>query len=388
MQVFKTFFKIAKKHMVQVIIYTVVFLILIMLMSFSAKKTQTEQFSSKSIDITIIDHDNSELSEGIRTFLDARHNIVELEKTDAESLTDNLFYQRISYVLTIPAGFEENFLHEKNLSLSHTMRQDSASGFFVNHQLDSFLNAVNLYLVGGASLSDAITKTLTHMGNSPAVESVVFEQTGKSTNNTMFYYFQYLGYIFLMIFAVSIVPILTTFQDADLHARISCSSTSSKKRSLQIGLGCVCYSLCAWILFMLLALILFKPENLFSEQGKLCLLNSFIYTLICTAITLLLSSFHLKDNSLNLVSNIVGLGMSFLCGVFVPQWFLAEKVLLFGRFFPAYWYIRTINMINGWSGETYSMENYWKYLGVELFFLVAIFSVYMVISKQRKHASE
>lgn len=387
MQVFKTFFRIAKKHLVQVGVYTGVFLILIFMMSFTAQKTEKDKFSADSVNVTIIDEDQSTLSKGIYDFIDSRHEIVELRSTDAETLTDNLFYQTVSYVLTIPKGFEDSFLAEGTLTLTHNMREDSASGFFVNQQVDSFLNSVDLYMTGGFTIEESIASTMENFENSPEVTLITFEEKSNATNPTMFYYFQYMCYIFLMIFSVSLVPILVTFHQEDLNARISCSSTSAQSRNIQIGLGCLVYSVLTWAVFILLAVIFFKPASVFSEQGVLCLLNSFIFTLICTSITLVLSTFNLKDNALNLISNIIGLAMSFLCGVFVPQWLLSEKVLAFSKFLPAYWYTKIINMLSGWSGEPYSLSNYWKYIGIEVIFLIAIFSIYLVANKQRKKGS-
>ena len=44
-------------------------------------------------------------------------------------------------------------------------------------------------------------------------------------------------------------------------------------------------------------------------------------------------------------------------------------------------------MVTGWSGESYSLANYWKYIGMQCIFLVAIFSVYLAANKQRKKTS-
>ena len=145
MQVFNIFFKIAKKHLGQVFIFSGVFLVLIFIMSISQSKALSGDFSAKKIDITILDEDHSMLSQSIQDYLGSRHNLVTLEKTDTESLTDNLFYQQISYVLTIPKGFEAQFLTDTPLKLSHSIRQDNANGFFVNEQLDSYLDSISLY---------------------------------------------------------------------------------------------------------------------------------------------------------------------------------------------------------------------------------------------------
>ena len=273
MQVFNIFFKIAKKHLGQVFIFSGVFLVLIFIMSISQSKALSGDFSAKKIDITILDEDHSMLSQSIQDYLGSRHNLITLAKTDTESLTDNLFYQQISYVLTIPKGFEAQFLTDTPLKLSHSIRQDNANGFFVNEQLNSYLDSISLYCTGGYSLTDAIAATGQNLEESPKVEAITFQKTGNSGNKTMFYWFQYMSYIFLMIFPLSLVPILVTFQQTDVSSRIACSALPAQARTLQLGLGCICYSILTWLIFTLVAVLFFGPKNVFSQQGQLCILN-------------------------------------------------------------------------------------------------------------------
>lgn len=79
--------------------------------------------------------------------------------------------------------------------------------------------------------------------------------------------------------------------------------------------------------------------------------------------------------------------MAFMCGVFVPQWLLADNVLAVSKFLPAFWYVKIINMLSGFSGEPYNINLYWQYIGIECIFVVAAFAVFMVASKTRKKDS-
>lgn len=277
MQVFNIFFKIAKKHLGQVFIFSGVFLVLIFIMSISQSKALSGDFSAKKIDITILDGDHSMLSQSIQDYLGSRHNLVTLAKTDTESLTDNLFYQQISYVLTIPKGFEAQFLTDTPLKLSHSIRQDNANGFFVNEQLDSYLDSISLYCTGGYSLTDAIAATGQNLEESPKVEAITFQKTGNSGNKTMFYWFQYMSYIFLMIFPLSLVPILVTFQQTDVSSRIACSALPAQARTLQLGLGCICYSILTWLIFTLVAVLFFGPKMFFPTGTVVYLKQLCIY---------------------------------------------------------------------------------------------------------------
>lgn len=109
MQTFKTFFKIAKKNLPSCILYLGIYLVIMILMSFLAKDSNDSQFQSSSLDIGIIDCDDSKASHELTAYLDEIHTIVPLEN-DGEVIQDSLFYRKVSYVLTIPKGFEKNLL--------------------------------------------------------------------------------------------------------------------------------------------------------------------------------------------------------------------------------------------------------------------------------------
>lgn len=121
MQTFKTFFKIAKKNLPSCILYLGIYLVIMILMSFLAKDSNDSQFQSSSLDIGIIDCDDSKASHALTDYLDEIHTIVPLEN-DGEVIQDSLFYRKVSYVLAIPKGFEKNLL-DGNKKKSHSKQQ-------------------------------------------------------------------------------------------------------------------------------------------------------------------------------------------------------------------------------------------------------------------------
>ena len=219
------------------------------------------------------------------------------------------------------------------------------------------------------------------------VDTIKFEKVASLKENGIFYFFQYFGYIIISILLVGISPILISFRQADLSARISCSSYSRTKQSIGIGLGCLTYSLAQWLVMVICSIIFYGAEQAFSRNGILCLINSFIYTIVVIAITLLVGSFKLSSSALSLVANVIGLGTSFLCGIFVPLWLLSDKVITFSKFLPTYWFIRNNNMISGFSGETVTMTTFWNNIFIQLLFAVAIFCIYLVLNISRKRKS-
>lgn len=147
MQVFKTFAKVAKKKFSNTITYFVVFFVLIVAMSFQADSSSSNQFCVSSVDICLIDEDQSMASQALCDYLGSIHHRVTLDSYDCESLQDNLYYYQIGYIVKIPSGFEERLRSGDYKNLIETSkRHDSASGYFVDRQIDAYLNSVTTYL--------------------------------------------------------------------------------------------------------------------------------------------------------------------------------------------------------------------------------------------------
>lgn len=387
MQVYKTFLKIAKAKLPSSIVYLCVFLVLTIIMSATAAEDTASKFEVSSVDICMIDKDQSTASQALCDYLTKYHTPVTLDSYDSETLQDNLYYQRISYVLMVPEGFEEELLAGQEPKVQTSKRADSASGYFVDQQIESYLRALSLYVTGGSSITDAVKQADDAFQSAPEITSLQFDKKSGDTDKGMYYFFQYLPYVLVMMLLEGLSPVLIAFRQKDLAARINCSALHTHAKNMQIGLGCITYSLGNWLLFAIISVILYQPSQIFSRNGLLCLLNSLVFTLIATALTLLVSSFSMNDNALNMVANVIGLGMSFLCGIFVPQWYLGDAVISASRFLPAYWYVRINNMLSGFSDEVLSMDTYRMCIGVEVLFLAAIFAVYLAINRQREKTS-
>ena len=132
---------------------------------------------------------------------------------------------------------------------------------------------------------------------------------------------------------------------------------------------------------MIVAIIWGKTLNV---KFWLACLNSFVYIIATAGIAMIIAQFDLSDNGITAISNIIGLGMSFLCGVFVPQELLTGGVLALGRLFPAYWYTKANNMLFGMSGGVFSTKEYLICIGIEALFAVAFFAVAALLVKQKR----
>ena len=388
MQVFKTFLKIAKKRFPSVLLYYIIFTVIVIAMSKIGASDHETSFTATKADICIMDEDDSTASHALSDYLFSIHNPVTLKDTDTMTLQDALYYQEVDYILTIPEGFEEQLTaSDAKDFLQISMRKDSSNGYFVDQQVNEYLSSVRLFMAGGFSLSEAVTKSAEALseGNDTSILNIE-EDNVKGTQIGLTYFFQYLPYVLINMLLLGMTPILITFNQKDLGARISCSSLSLKSKNTQITLGCIVFCLFVWLLFILTALFIYGADSLFSVNGLRSLLNSIMVLLFSVALSLLISTFSLKAQSLSMIANVVSLGLSFLSGIFVPQYLLGKGVLAIAHFLPTYWYVRINSMLGGMSDEILTTGKYWRFIGIQFGFFVAVFCIYLVSSKYQKRS--
>ena len=383
MQLFKAFMKVAKKRLPSSMIYFVIYGAITFLMSESYQSTMDANFQSRSLNICVIDEDGSQASKSLTNYLDSLHELTELEN-DPEVLQDYLYYRYISYVLTIPAGFEEKLLEgETDHLLLNVKVPGSTTGAFVDQQIDLYLRTIQIYLAGGYTLEAAVHETDSSLAEAVPVNNLVFETESLSTPKSVFFFYRYLPYIFIVLLFVGLAPIVVIFNKKDLRERTFCSSLHLNNRNLQLALGCVVYALVVWAAFLLLGTAAYG-RAMFTANALYAMLNSFIFLLISAGLTMFISIFTPNDNVANMLANIIGLGMSFLCGVFVEPSLLSEGVLKIARFLPAYWYIKANDMASGLSTQAFDISLYWEAIGIQLLFAVAIFAAALAASRIRR----
>lgn len=388
MQLFKSFCMIGKRRITTISIYFIIYAVITIVLSVTAKDSMSANFRTKELSVCVQDEDNSEASKALISYLGSIHNLAEMENSP-EVLQEHLYYRDIDYVLTIKEGFQDKILKGENDSLVTNVKvPGSSAGYFADQQVTQYIQLVQLYLNGGFSMDEALVKTVDSLKNTENVKYVTFDDNNQNGKKEVFYFYQYLPYVFILLLFCGLAPIIIIFQEKDMRNRINCSCAKLLERNLQLALGGGVYSICIWLLFIILGTVVYRGA-MFSVNALYAMLNSFAFLLISVAMTLLFSCFDLGANVMNIVnivSNILGLGMSFLGGVFVPQNMLSDKVLAFARFLPTYWYIRANNMLAGFSTELFDMHVYWNAIGIQLLFALAIFALTLVATKLRRQA--
>ena len=336
MPVFKAFFAIAKKRRNAALIYLGVYAVITLLLSALSQDSINENFKASQRSIAITDEDNTDASRALCDYLASIHQVTTPEPGEDTALLDAIYYRTLNYAMVIPEGFEDRVLagETKDLVSSLTI-PGSSSSQYVDNQITQYVQALQLYLAGGDTIAEAIDHTDHTISDLPKVSVTSFQMSDADTNSMVFYFFQYLPYIFLAILFAGMAPILVTLNSRDMKARTACSALPGRTRTLAMASGCLLYSLGIWLLFLLLGLVFYQKAMLQPYVG-LCNLKQPRFPVFygCTLPAHLDVPSTPDDNVLNLFGkyrrSVHVLSLRCLC----PAVHALGSVLAVGRFLP------------------------------------------------------
>lgn len=378
MQVFKLYFKILKKYKGQMIMYLCIFASLLSVFVMNNKEGETE-YVYKSCKFAVADADQTQESKALLAYLSKKHEKVTIANEEHETIQDELYNRNMDCLLKIPKGFGEKMQQgnvEKALEV-YTIPGTQKANIFEG-DVDSYVNYLATYYSAGEE--NAIEKTNTTLQKKADVSLYDGKNTTGPSNQQ--YFFKYLGWVLMVMVIVGVTPILcTVFSQKELRRRTACSPYPYSKMNAELfaAIGVTGLGICAVLFCMGMVLI---GSEMFTMKGAWNMLNTFCYLLIALAIAFLLSKFTTNEQVISMVSNVVSLGMAFLCGIFVPAEFLGENVIRISKLLPAYWFSQGVNAIE--NLETTSIGTIGSYLGVELLFAAALWCVAMVVARNKR----
>ena len=336
MTVFKTFLKILNKNKFIVIMYTVILLI------FAGTNMTTSDnnvtFESSKPKILIVNKDNDKLGDNLVKYMDS---ITDIENLDDKLIDDALFNRQIHYVIYIPKNYTKDFMNGKNPELE-IKKVNTYEASLTEMELKRYIKVSNEYLKTSNDVDDLIIKTNDTLSKNVNVELVSkrdVEQIGRVS-----FYYNFACYSIMASLLYVICLILSSFRTEKIRKRTTISSMNYKKLNRKLLLSNCLLSICLWLIYVVFSIIL-TGSTMFSITGLIFIINSFLITLCTTSMAFLIGNLISSKNAINGIVNVVALGSSFLCGVFVPASMLPNVVLLAGHLLPAYWYVNTNNLL-------------------------------------------
>ena len=173
------------------------------------------------------------------------------------------------------------------------------------------------------------------------------------------------------------------FNEDKIAKRTAIGSIDYKKINLKLLIANSGFCFAIWGIYFIFARILIG-EIAFSEYGLYYALNSLIFVLSTVTLAFLVSKFVKNKNTITAFVNIIGLGSSFLCGVFVPMEFIPDFVLKIAHVLPAYWFVSNNELIG--STEVFAGEFFKNFCingAVVLGFALVFFIATNIVSKKK-----
>lgn len=379
MIVFKTFLKVLNKCKMTVTMFTVM---LIIFGAFSGTSNQTTGvFIESKPDIAIINNDeNIGITKDFIDYISENSNVKEMEN-NSEKLDDALFYRDVNYIIYIPDNFRDDFLNGKNPKI-----EVKSTGDYMAHLsemiIDKYIRVANIYVSKSLS-EDEVIKNI-HDTLNDKIEVEITSKLDETGISKLAFFFNFANYSLLAGGIYVVCLILSSFKEDKIRKRTIISSMNDRKYNRQLLLSNSLFMICLWAFYCILGIILLG-NIMFTKQGLICIINSFIFSMCSLTIAFLIGNIINNKNAINGIINVIALGSSFLCGAFVPMEWLPSSIISIAHILPSYYYIKTNELLK--TIEVFNIETLKPIIAnmIVIVVFMIIFTIFTsIISKKKR----
>lgn len=376
MQVYKCFMKILKKRAGSIVMYMGIFIVLCVLTSSQGTESEEVKFEASQYQLAVFDQDQSQVSQGLADYLAEQNTLVSLQD-EPEVIQDEIYNRNIHCVLRIQRGFGKAAAQGKGSGMIEiTAVPGTVYGEAFTQTINGYMSVLGTYLRGGFAVNEALERTKQAMELSTSVSMA--DDGNDGSYSKMYYFFKYLAYIYLVVCIEALGPVLIIFRKKEVRDRIISSPYPMSKSSLEQYAGMITMGAVLVLIHMVMLLVMKIP--FFSYQGMLFLVNELCYLTVCLGIVFFIGQVVTNTQLLSMIANVVGLGSSFLGGVFVPLEMMGERIVSLAHILPSYWYVRSCQQID-FLEQGESLNPILACMGVEILFGTALICIGLAYSK-------
>ncbi|MDO4166220.1 MAG: ABC transporter permease [Eubacteriales bacterium] len=380
MIVYKSFFSILNKQKGQVLLYFCIFMAIAYIIAGTyASDDRKMKWVKDQCLFAVFDEDGTVASRAVTHFLSTYHSRVVLPDQE-ENIQDELYEHNVNAVLRIPKGFGQSLENGIPLKIQITDIPGSQDSVLFRNDLSNYMKLVKAYITNGESIS-AACEYADEMCKLRVPVQLKEKEVGKDRSR-LYCFVSYLPYIYISICISAIGPTIITFRRRAIMDRNQCSSTSVLRMNLGIFAGMVTAGMVILLISIFLVLI-GNGRSFLNFSGVLYCINMFSFLWVALGLTFLIGQFTTQVSSLTMISNVIGLGMSFLSGVFVQLDQLDQGVVRLAHFMPMYWYVKAAKYVDYYQ-QGDSLAVFWTYLLIQLLFAVAIVCCGLAYSKTKQ----
>ncbi len=380
MTIFKGYMLVIKHNLGSVFLYFGIFIVISIANASFYDDNNDARIETKTVSIAIFNEDNGVISTGLESYLTSIHVVKQLENNE-DIIQEALYYRDIQYVINIPQGFSESIQTQEAI-LEVTKVPGLSDGYYVDAQINTYMNQVYAYRAAGFSELQTIQKIEELQTISADIHLV--QDPSNRDDKKIKMWFSFLPYLFITVICGIISIILITFRNKELRKRMLCSNVSDKRLNLIALLSFLIVSSGVYIVSVGLPILMYHEYSISQPILYMYLINALAFLLVSLAIAYLVGTAMDTLNSINSVTTLLSLGMCFLGGVFIPQYLIAEEVLVIAKFLPTYWYI----LLNDTLGQSLNksselMHTLGTCIGMQLVFAFACICIALAISKAK-----
>ena len=339
MTVFKTYLKILRKNLFMIIVFSLLLVIFGGLRMKSEDKSLS--FNAVKPDVLIVNKDeNKGITKGFIKYIKNNSETPKIENNE-DKRNDALFYNEVDYIIYIPEGFNRDFMNG-TIDKIEVKKGNNFNASYAEMMINRYLKIASTYR-GKTTNPDELVKMVNkNLKNNTKIEITTKLDTDKLTSAEFFFNFESYSVLVCLIFIISLI--LSIFNEERIRKRTVISSTSYKTNNRLLFLCNLLYAFTIWVAYFILAIIMLG-DILWTSNGILYIINSFVHLITVTSLAFLIGNIVSSKDAVNGITNVVGLGTSFLCGVFVPLEYLPNSVVNIAHALPTYYYVKSNTII-------------------------------------------
>lgn len=397
MQAFKCALRVVLNHPVYLLVYVVFLGSMGVFIASSINTGSTEEsFDAVKAPFAVIDHDQSELSQSITSFLGKNAEQITVDD-DPFAMQDAVATGMVRYLLVIPEGYSSSFMKAARTGgdqpvLESTFSFGTMSGQLVDEQVNQYLGLVHsaAALEPHASVASVLARANAAAGKKADVETVQ-TTSGAIPADRFAFYLQWGTYTMTAAIVVCVGLLMSAFNRTDVKRRNLVAPLSNLQLGLQKAAACLLVTVLVWAVACGIGLAAFgyTLDGVPTSAIALTLFSAFVFSLVPLSIGFLLGQLGVSEMAANAVGNILGMVMSFLGGAWISINLLPDEVQVFSHFIPTYWYNDAVSQAVHLTEVTFdTIAPILGNIGIVALFAVALFAVALAAGRLRLKSAE
>lgn len=425
MSTFRTYLRIIWAHKAYLLIYLVMLAMVCVLMGLGNGGSSTADsdvaadgeatFQPTQVRVGVIDRDGTALSHALASHILEGNKQVDVAD-DSRAIADAMARNTASYLLVIPAGWQDGLLGAAQTGtdapdLQTYVSYSSAEGRLLDIEAVSYADALygNAATLGGGShgttsadtVSTAAASTGTDSTDTDTLEqivettdaawqndaeAVVMQQAVTPLSDGLAAAARFTSYSIFAAVTVSIALLMKRLNSKPVRDRSLASPQPARSRNAALLCTCTTVALVAWAVNFGLEVAVLGGSAPVRAPVQLALvgLALLIYALVSAAIGFFLGTLGISENAANAVANILGMMMSVLGGAWTGLSLLPDSLLSIAHFTPAYWVTRVVDGAAGMGSVSMdTVSPLLGYLGICALFGVAATAAGLVAGRTR-----